>query len=115
MDDAYFVTVTAPNRQALLRLGSYELDLLHQTAAATHRRVVRLAPVKDKASRDKFVETGRAHTELELTMDGLLTLEQVARLVDDGYQVLVREPARNRSHAGDLMEFQDWIKAVLGG
>jgi hypothetical protein len=114
MGDEYFVTITAPDRQALLRLGSYELDLLHQTAAATERRVVRLATVKDKSSTTQFEATGRAHNEFELTMDGLLTLEQVGKLVDDGYQVLVRESARSRSQADQHMEFKDWIKAVYG-
>ncbi len=114
MDDKYFVTITAPNRQALLRLGSYELDLLHQTAVATERRVVRLAAVKDKTQAVQYAATDHAQTELELSMDGLLTLEQVGRLVDDGYRVLVSESARSRSRGRELMEFQDWIGAVLG-
>jgi hypothetical protein len=114
MEQAYFVTIMAPDRAALLRLGAYELDLLHQTAAVTARRAVRMAAVKDKARPNEFVEAGPAHDELETTIDGLLSLEQIGRLVADGYQVLVREGASKRSRAQQTMEFQDWLKAVKG-
>lgn len=115
MDSKFFVTIIAPDRAALLRLANYELDLLHQTAAVTERRAVRLSAVKDKARPNEYVEAGSAHTERETAIDGLLSLEQVGRLVADGYQVLVREGASKRSRASQVMEFQDWLKAVLEG
>src|SRR5438094_449756 len=54
VEGKYFVTVIAPDRAALLRLASYELDLLHQTAAVTERRTVRLAAARDKPN--EYVE-----------------------------------------------------------
>ena len=111
MDPKYFVTVIAPDQAALLRLGSYEFDLLHRTAAVTERRVVRMSSVKDKARAGEF-EAGPARSERETSIDGLLTLAQVRRLVNDGYQVLVREAASKRARARQTMEFRDWLKVI---
>jgi hypothetical protein len=114
MEAKYFVTIHAKDRAALLRLGAYSLDLLHQTALVTERRVVRLSAVKDKSKPNEFVESGPPHSERETSIDGLLTLKQIEMLVANGYQVLVREEARQRSRADQTMEFQDWLKAVSG-
>ena len=113
----YFVTVIAPDRAALLRLASYELDLLQQTAAVTERRTVRLAAAAAgaEAGAKEYVEAGPAQTAQDTSIEGLLTLEQIGRLVGDGYQVLVREGAAKRARAGQVMEFQDWLKAVTEG
>jgi hypothetical protein len=115
MDEKYFVTVVAPDRAALLRLASYGLDLLHQTAAITEHRTVRLAAARDKTRPREFVEAKPAQVARQHAIDGLLTLEQVARLVRDGYEVVVRQEARKRARATQVMEFQDWLKAVLEG
>jgi hypothetical protein len=112
VDAKYVVTVFAPDQAALLRLGSYGFDLLHQSAAVSERRVVRLSAVKDKARPDQFVESRAEPAARETSIDGLLTLEQVRRLVADGYSVLVREDARKRARAHQLMDFQSWLKAV---
>lgn len=115
MESRYFVTIIAEDQAALRRLGNYELDLLHQTAAVTERRAVRLMSVKDKARPNEFVEAGPAGSTREFAIDGLLDLAQIGRLVEDGYQVLVREGASKRSNANLVIDFQDWLKAVLEG
>jgi hypothetical protein len=115
VDSKYFVTVIAPDRTALLRLASYDLDLLHQTAAVTEHRTVRLAAARDRTAVNEYVEAKPAQVARQATIDGLLTLEQVGRLVRDGYQVVVREEAGKRARASQVMEFQDWLKAVLEG
>jgi hypothetical protein len=115
MEGKYFVTVMAPDRAAMLRLASYELDLLHQTATVTERRTVRLATRRDKTKPAEYVEAGAAQVARQPAIDGLLTLEQVGRLVGDGYQVLVREPVSRLARASQVMEFQDWLKAITEG
>src|SRR5262249_53740574 len=107
----YFVTIIAPDQTALLRLGSYDVDLMRQTAAVTERRSVRLSPVKDKARAGEF-EAGPARSEREVSIDGLVTLEQVRQLVGNGSQVLGREAASKRARARQTMEFRDWLKVI---
>jgi hypothetical protein len=67
----YFVTVYAPGREALLALSQEELDLFKPTA--------------------KEADVG------ELRIDGLLTLEEIGRLVDAGYRVLVQAHEAHRA------------------
>ena len=113
MDDKYFATVIAADRAALSRLGAYDLDLLHQTAAITERRTARVASSRDKSKPNEHGDVGVAETVRQPTIDALLSLEQVGRLVSDGYQVLVFDKASLRSRASQVMEFQDWLKAIV--
>ena len=86
MDAKFFVTVIAPNRRALAGLSNYEFDLFQPTARE-----------KDK----------------QLSIEGLLTLEEVGRLVEDGYQVLVEEESSKRARArAETTEFRDWLKEM---
>lgn len=87
MSPKFFATVIAPDRRALLRLSQYDLDL--------------------------FQPTVKVMEEKTYTMEGLLTLEEVGRLVVDGYHVLVEEEASKRARAQrEIVEFQDWIKGM---
>ncbi len=80
----FFVKVYAQSKRALLDLHKYEFDLFQSTARAT--------------------EDKRFH------IDGLLTMEQVERLVRDGYSVLVEHHETRRSRAADeVAEFQQWL------
>ena len=111
MDQRFFVTVIAPDRSALGRLAAYELDLLHQTSAVTRLQSARVSMAA------RSVEAGApppkpAEVTEQISIDGLLTMEQVARLVRDGYEVVVREPASKRARATQTMELQDWLKAI---
>ncbi len=87
MEARFFATVIAPDRRRLRELQAYDMDLF----AATSKR-------DDK---DAFI------------IDGLLTMEEVGRLVADGYQVLVREHADKIARArAETIEFEEWIKGM---
>jgi hypothetical protein len=82
----YFVTVRAPSHRALLSLHEYGLDLFQPTAAQTR--------------------------EDEFTIEGLMTLDDVGRLVDDGYQVLVQDEMSKRVRARQTIDFDEWLKGM---
>jgi hypothetical protein len=92
-------------------LAAYELDLLHQTSAVTRLQSVRISASAQGAGAAAASPKPAEVTE-ELSIDGLLTVEQVTRLVSDGYQVIVREPASKRARATQTMDLQDWLKAI---
>lgn len=55
-------------------------------------------------------EEGVRQTDEGLRVDGLLTLDEVVRLVDDGWQVLVKEPSHRRARAREgISEFEEWL------
>lgn len=81
----YLVTVNSKSKRDLRELALYELDLFQPTA--------------------KFSEKGG------FGIEGFLTLEQIGRLVDDGYQVLVREESSKLARArSQTIDFKEWIK-----
>lgn len=87
MTSRFFVTVLAPSRQTLIKLGEYELDLFQPTATVTEQQ--------------------------EFAIDGLLTLEEVGRLVEDGYRVLVSEEASKKARAQtETVQFQEWLRGM---
>lgn len=83
----YFVTVIASSKRALLNLQKHDLDL--------------------------FQPTSRTNDRKEFVIEGLLALEDVAKLVDGGYQVLVQEESSKRARAHrETVEFGQWIKQM---
>lgn len=78
----FFVKVFAQDRHSLLRLQKYDYDLFHQSAKQT----------KDKAA----------------SIEGLLTMPEVERLVLDGYRVLIEDEASKRSRAKEILTFEQW-------
>lgn len=66
MKKRYFVQIRAEDRKHLRDLAGYDLDVFSQTAR----------------------QSGEG-----LVIDGLLAMDDVARLVEDGYQVTVMRPA----------------------
>ena len=87
MPQRFFVTVESSNRRALLELSKYGFDL--------------------------FQATAKAIEEKQFMIEGLLTLEEIGRLVEDGYRVLVEEEASKRARARkEVVEFQDWLKGM---
>lgn len=83
----YFVTVKADSRRALRNLSEEDLDLFQATA--------------------KEADDGT------YSIEGLLTLEQVARLVEADYQVLVQEESSKRARAGrETIEFTQWLREM---
>lgn len=89
MDQRFFVSIFAPDEGALRKLNEYGLDLFRQTA--------------------------RRRGKQEASIDGLLNLQEVAKLVENGYQVLVKEDAeKSNRRPVPVMEFDDWLKTVKG-
>jgi hypothetical protein len=79
--------VVARTRQSLRDLAEEDLDLFQATA--------------------KEAEEGRC------TIEGLLTIEEVQRLVEDGYEVVVHEEASKRSRAQtETIEFPQWLEGM---
>lgn len=87
MAKKYFVTVIAASKRALLNLQKFDLDL--------------------------FQPTSRINDRKEFVIQGLMVLEDVAKLVDGGYQVLVQEDSAKRARARqETVEFEQWIKQM---
>jgi hypothetical protein len=84
MADRFFVKVFARDREHHRRLFEYHLDLF--------------------AGGDD--ERGRP------TIDGLMTIKDVARLVEDGYQVLVTETDSPREKLVSV-GFDEWLENTL--
>jgi len=85
VETRYFATIEVGDRRSFDGLGSFGFDLVHGTS---RRR-----------------EDGGSVT-------GLLTMHEVATLVDRGYEVTVHEPEARRSRARDLVTFDEWIKGI---
>lgn len=79
----YFVTVYISGRAQVGRAMGHGLDLFEES-------------VREDADR--------------VAVDGLLTLAEAGRLVDDGHQVLLVEEASRRARAHlDTSEFEPWL------
>jgi hypothetical protein len=118
----FFVRVYASDRQALRALQAYDLDLFRGTAVAAR------AAMRRRAERPESSETGREEevpaTALERqtqalldapSIEGLLTLDQIERLVVDGYRVLVEEDADRRARGrAETVEFAEWLRGMEG-
>jgi hypothetical protein len=85
MADRYFVTIHASDEREFRRLLDYDFDLF--------------ATRKGEGDRDYAV-------------DGLIRLEDVGRLVDDGYQVLVGEPDTPKEPPR-VARADEWLKGTL--
>ena len=83
----FIVTVIAPDKRALLNLNEYGLNL--------------------------FEESVRESEQRELTIDGLLTLEEIGELVADGYKVLVKEETSTRMRMRHkVIGFEEWLAGM---
>ena len=81
----YFVQIEARSKQALIALQKLELDLFQPTAKA-------------KEDENKF------------TIEGLITLEEVGKLVEKEYKVLVKKPSLPETPATlETTSFRDWV------
>jgi hypothetical protein len=83
----FFVTVVAPSKHALVSLSEFDLDLFQPTARVTEQN--------------------------DFAIDGLLTLEEIGRLVEEGYRVVVNEEASKKARARtEVAEFRQWIRGI---
>jgi hypothetical protein len=57
---------------------------------------------------DLFEERVQA-TEKGLQSEGLLSVAEILRLVNDGWEVTVHAPAHQRSNAHDVSELDEWL------
>ncbi len=84
MFERYFVQVSASSKKALAKLQSYDFDLFRNTARQTPDKVFKI--------------------------DGLLTTEQVERLVKDGYTVLMQQGSSlSAQNTNQVIELPDWL------
>ena len=87
MTARFFVEIIAKSKQQLMDLQKFELDLFQSTA---------------KSSEDK-----------KFSIDGLITLEDVNKLVQNGYRVLIKKESMKRTPAIDeTMSFEQWSETV---
>jgi hypothetical protein len=83
----FFVKVIAPNKSSLAGLRKYHLDL--------------------------FKPTATIHQEDKFSIEGLLSLDQIGMLTENGYQVVVEEEAAKRSRSKlHAVTFKEWIKGM---
>ena len=81
----YFIEITAPSKQALIGLQKLELDLFQPTSKA-------------RVDENRF------------TIEGLVTLEDVGKLVNAGYRVLVKKRSTPDTPATmEKASFGDWV------
>ena len=79
----YFVTVIAPSERTFLELGEFDLDLVVGSAKRRNRSI-----------------------------EGVLELGEIGKLVDLGYEVMVAEREDARSRASEIISFDAWRKSV---
>jgi hypothetical protein len=87
--DRYFVVILARDAAALRALQAFELDVFPQTAR------------------------GDVGKEFGLTIDGLLTMQEIERLVKEGYRVQIEDAAERRARgAENVIEFPEWLQRM---
>ncbi|HTE64663.1 MAG TPA: hypothetical protein VK736_00190 [Candidatus Binatia bacterium] len=124
MDDRFYVTVFASDRRSLLALQGYEFDLFAATAVAARARVrmraeraAALAGTARKQALDVAEEPPTTDEERlsvladQPSIDGLLTLDQIGRLVYDGYRVLVERHSEAVVRP-NVIEFEQWVREL---
>jgi len=118
----FFVRVFASDRRTLAALQGYGLDLFRGTTVAARVAMrLRAAAVETQAvARTEPGEGGAPADSMGALqdmpwIDGLLTLEEIERLVVDGYRVLINEDADRRARARtETIEFEEWLKGMEG-
>lgn len=85
MDPRFFCTIYAQDHKHLIALNRQEVDV--------------------------FQPTVRINEQKQYVIEGLLTLEEIAKLVNNGYRVLVEEDASKRTRATEFItSAEEWIK-----
>jgi hypothetical protein len=86
----YFVVVFARDEASLRGLQRYGFDLFAQTA-----------------------KKSSAIPDFGYTIDGLLEISEIERLIGDGYRVLIEDMEARRSRAREgAMEFNQWMQRM---
>jgi hypothetical protein len=79
----FFVEVMAQTPEAVRRLHSFGVDLFRTTA--------------------------REDPDAGYRIDGLMALEEIGKLVEAGYPVLIHEEASKRARATEVSDFVQWL------
>jgi len=80
----YFVEIVASDKQQLINLQKFELDLFQPTVKVTDKN--------------------------ELSIEGLITLEDIKKLIENGYKVLIKKEATTKTPAAEeITSFQNWV------
>ena len=88
--DRYFVVIFARDAAALRTLQRFELDVFPPTAK--------------RAGADK---------EYPYSIDGLLSMPEVEKVVKAGYRVQIEDPLEERARgAGNVAEFPQWLEQM---
>jgi carboxypeptidase T len=83
----YFVEVIASNKQQLINLQKFELDLFQPTAKS----------IDDK----------------EFKIDGLISLDDINKLVENGYKVIIKNESKKKTPAvQETTSFQEWSETA---
>jgi hypothetical protein len=113
MEKKYFVEVVASDRRQLQRLGDYDVDLFRQTAKASLQTTTLLKAASKTTELNAFEMGDRVDESRQLSIEGALSLEDIGRLVDDGYVVVVRENAAVRTApARETIGAEEWLKEM---
>ena len=113
MERRFFVTVIAPDRRSLVQLRRYDFDLFRQTAQLTSTRSVTMRAAGAASDIASYQESDKVEESNEFVIDGLLNLAEVGQLVDDGYQVLVKQNSEQQSRGNaEVVEFSEWLKGM---
>ncbi|SRR5215204_1677540 len=84
--DRFLISVKTLERSSLLKLREYDFDFFQPTA--------------------KFSEQ-----EKKFTVDGFLSLDQIGRLVRDGYEVVVKKHySKQGLPKSEIMSFREWTE-----
>ena len=87
MEKRFFVTIVATNKQKVRLLKHYDYDL--------------------------FREALKRRKKNEFSIEGLLTLTQAERLVEDGYKVILNQEASKLVHDRfQVIDFKTWLKEM---
>jgi hypothetical protein len=87
MEKRFFVTIVSTKKQKVRFLKHYDYDLFREAL---------------KSKKDK-----------EFTIEGMLTLAQIERLVEDGYKVMINEEASTRARGRpQVIDFKTWLSEM---
>lgn len=111
----FFVRVFSADPAGLAKLAGSGLDLFRSTAVGA-KADLRTAderageqPALPPAGSDDSIASLASHAYI----DGLLTLEEIERLVVSGYRVLVNADADRRARAQtEIIDFEAWLKGM---
>src|SRR5260221_13584628 len=112
----FFVRVFAPDATALVKLATYGLDLFRGSAIRARAGLAALGAEADALADQGWSDPDSAEGLASAPyVDGLLSIEDVARLVFDGYRVLINDDANQRARAQtETVEFEAWLKGMEG-